>query len=72
MKSDAKLGLIAGIVGVLTVAVVYYHKPTTILKANTVTTSKSTANTPTSPLAAVSIPSPAAKPKADNSNSDLD
>jgi hypothetical protein len=72
MKSDAKLGLIAGIVGVLTVAVVYYHKPTTALKANTVATSKSTADRPTSPLAAVSIPSPIPRAKPDNSNSDLD
>lgn len=69
MKSDAKLGLIIGLVGTLTVAVVYFHKPSpTLLKASNPATASS--GTPNTPLASVSIP--ASQKTTSRGNADLD
>jgi hypothetical protein len=70
MKSDAKLGLIAGVIGVITIAVVYYHKPEVKARASSPATSPAPSSTPKVPLAAVSIPGTASKVK--NNNEDLD
>jgi len=70
MKSDAKLGLIAGVVGVVTIAVVYYHKPEVKARTSSPATAAAPSSTPKVPLASVSIPGAASKVK--NSNDDLD
>ena len=72
MKDDAKLGLIAGIIAVITIAVVYYHKPNSeaIRPTPTPTTAKGPSSTPVAPLASVSIPNKSNTPSV--SNADLD
>lgn len=62
MTNDAKLGLLAGLAGVIVSAVVYFQKPTVpgdAAKPAAVTASRPTG--PNVPPAAVVVPSPVVK-----------